>query len=117
MAVFHHWTDIPLKQFTPDIAGRIITGEKTMTVQFSLRKGGVIGEHAHPHEQIAHVISGQIEFTINGETRVLGPREVAVIPSNVPHSARILEDTINIEVFSPPREDFLVETLPDYMRS
>ncbi|HMR68066.1 MAG TPA: cupin domain-containing protein [Anaerolineae bacterium] len=116
MAIFYNWSDVPQRQFTPEIAGRIISGEKTMTVQFTLKKGGVVSEHAHPHEQIAHVISGRIEFTLGSETRILGPGDVVVIPPNMPHSARILEDTINIEIFSPPREDFLVEALPDYMK-
>jgi quercetin dioxygenase-like cupin family protein len=87
-----------------------------MSVYLTLDKGAIVGEHKHPHEQISHIISGSMEFEVAGEKRVMGPGEVLYIPSNVPHAAVALEDTINIEIFSPPREDFLTDEPPAYMQ-
>ena len=113
---FHKWDDLPQTPMTPYIKRRLVTGEKVMSAYFTLDKGAIVGEHHHPHEQITHIISGLIEFEVAGEKRVMGPGEVLFIPSNAPHSAMALEDTINIEVFSPPREDFLTDEPPAYMQ-
>ena len=113
---FYTWEDLPQTPMTPEIRRRLVTGEQVMSVYFNLDKGGVVGEHQHPHEQITHVISGQLEFTVGGVTKVMNPGDVLVIPGDVPHSAVALEDTVNIEVFSPPREDFLSNETPDYMK-
>lgn len=114
---YYTWADLPQSPMTPQIRRRLVSGEKLMSVYFNLDKGAIIGEHQHPHEQITHIIAGQIEFDVGGKKKVMNPGDVLVVPSNVPHSAVALEETINIEVFSPPREDFLSDTPPDYMES
>ncbi|MEM7345029.1 MAG: cupin domain-containing protein [Chloroflexota bacterium] len=106
-ANFQKWADVPATEMTPEINRRFITGEKVMSVYLSMDKGGVIPNHHHPHEQITHVISGKIEYTVGDETRVMSPGEVVFIPPNLPHTGVALEETRMIEVFSPPREDFL----------
>ena len=112
---YYKWADIPQTPMTPKIRRRLVSGGKVMSVEFTLDEGAVVSEHTHPHEQISHIISGKLEFNVGGEKKVLGPGEVALIPSNVPHSVVALETTVNIEVFAPPREDFLSDAPPDYM--
>lgn len=116
-ATYYKWADLPQTALTPQISRRLVSGEKLMSVQFTLAKGAVAGQHQHPHEQITHLISGKIEFEIEGEKRVMEGGEVLLIPSNVRHGAVVLEDTVAIEVFSPPREDFLTDEIPAYMKS
>lgn len=113
---FYKWEELPQTPMTPKIRRRLVSGDKVMSVYFNLDKDAIVAEHKHPHEQITHIISGKIEFTVGGKTHAMGPGEVLYIPSNIPHSAVALEDTVNIEIFSPPREDFLTNKTPDYMR-
>ena len=113
---FYRWADLPQTPMTPQIRRRLVSGEKVMSVEFTLDKGAIIAEHKHPHEQITHIISGKIEFMVGGEKFLLEGGDVLHIPSNLPHSAVALEDTINIEIFSPPREDFLSNETPAYMK-
>ena len=114
---FYTWDDLPQVPMTPQIRRRLVTGKTVMSVYLNLDKGAIVGEHHHPHEQITHIIAGKIEFVVGGEKKVMNPGDVLVIPSDVPHSAVTLEDTINIEIFSPPREEFLSDDPPDYMKT
>ena len=115
-ATFYKWADLPEVDFTPQIKRRLITGEKVMLLNLTLAKGGVVGEHQHPHEQISYVLSGALEFTVNGEKSVVSSGEGVVLPSNVPHAVVALEDSHVLDVFSPPREDFLTNEPPAYMK-
>jgi len=82
-------------------------GEKTSLSEFSLEKGSVIPKHNHPHEQTGYVISGRLIFTIGDERFEAERGDSWNIPSNMEHDVEVLEDTVVIEVFSPPREDYL----------
>lgn len=115
-AAFYRWTDLPETDLTPQIKKRLITGEKIMVLNLTLSKGAVVGEHRHPHEQISYVFSGALEFEINGEKRVVRSGEGVVLPSNIPHAVVALEETQVLDTFSPPREDFLSDEPPAYMR-
>jgi quercetin dioxygenase-like cupin family protein len=95
----HHLKGIKYKTLT--------FGERTCLSEFSLKKGSVIPSHSHPHEQTGYVISGCLLFTIAGERFEGRPGDSWNIPSNVEHDIDVLEDTVVIEVFSPPREDYL----------
>ncbi len=114
---FYTWDDLPQTDVTPKIKRRLVSGQKVMSVQFVLEKGAIVAEHQHPHEQISHIISGKIEFVVGGQKQVMQAGDVLHIPSHVSHSAVALADTLNIEIFSPPREDFLSTETPDYMKS
>ena len=113
---YYKWADLPQVEMTPKIRRRLVSGEKLMSVYFTLDEGAIVAEHQHPHEQITHVLSGRLEFEVNGEKRVIGAGEVVCIPSNAPHRVTVLEDTTALDVFSPPREDFLTGEKPDYMK-
>ncbi len=113
---FYKWEDMPQTGMTPDIRMRLVSGEKVMSVQVTLDKGAVITTHQHPHEQISHILSGKLEFDLDGKKKVLEAGDVAHMPPNVPHTVVVLEDSVVIDIFSPPREDFLGTGTPDYMK-
>jgi len=117
-ASFHRWTDIPQELVKPDLARRLVTGERVMVAQIELRRGCIVPQHAHVHEQVSYVLDGRLELTVGDETpetyELVGG-DILVIPSNIPHAARALEDTRVVDVFSPPREDWLNKT-DDYLR-
>ena len=99
------------RESTPHIEGTryktLAFGEKTSLSEFSLEKGSVIPNHSHPHEQTGYVVSGRLLFTIANERFEAEPGDSWNIPGNVEHSVEVPEDTVVIEVFSPPREDYL----------
>ena len=78
-----------------------------MTLAYwNLEPGASLPQHSHPHEQVASILEGQFELTVDGETRLLGPGSVAIVPSNAPHSGRAVTDCRIIDVFYPVREDY-----------
>jgi quercetin dioxygenase-like cupin family protein len=97
------WVDI-----VPGIRRQTITTGATMyQMRAELAAGSQLPVHAHPQEQVAHVISGRIRFNVDGETREVSAGESLHLPSNVPHGAETLEAAVVIDTFSPPRTDYL----------
>ena len=112
-AAFYHWTDVPQEQVKPDLSRRLVTGERIMLANVELETGCVVPQHAHVHEQVSYVLEGWLRLTIGedgGEVYDLRAGDVVTIPSNVPHAAQALEHTRVLDVFSPPREDWLNRT-------
>lgn len=112
-AHFHHWSDVPREEVKADLGRRLVTGERIMLANVDLQKGCVVPQHAHVHEQVSYVLSGQLRLTVGEEgTEVYDLRagDVVVLPSNVPHAAIAIEDTTVLDVFSPPREDWINRT-------
>lgn len=103
----HTWNEMPEEKLSASIGRKMITGERTMMARVFLKKGAVVPMHQHENEQITYIVSGALQFEINGETLVLRTGQVMVIPSNMPHSAVALEDTDDMDVFTPPRQDWL----------
>ncbi|MBI1810539.1 MAG: cupin domain-containing protein [Nitrospirae bacterium] len=96
------------KQILEGITLRAVSGEKTMMTFFEFEPNAVIPSHKHPHEQITYIIEGAIEFTVNGETKVLKAGDGVVILSNQEHSAKILDKpTRAVDAWYPIREDYL----------
>jgi quercetin dioxygenase-like cupin family protein len=94
------------KEPFPGFRGRFFHSNSMTIAHWNIAAGSAAPVHTHVHEQTVDVISGQLEFTINGETRVLGPGQGAVIPSMVPHGAKAVTDCFVIDTFSPVREDY-----------
>jgi quercetin dioxygenase-like cupin family protein len=114
----YRWDDMPKESVTPLLDRRLITGERMMLAHVYLKKGCVVPMHSHDNEQLTYVLSGALRFWIGDESSesfVVGPGEVLVIPSNVPHKAEAVEDTLDVDVFCPPRQDWLDKT-DDYLR-
>lgn len=100
------WSDVPATEVYPGISRQILSGYRQTMVRYVYQPGSVFPEHHHPEEQVTVVISGQIEFSVAGETVVLTTGQAAVIPPNVPHGARVIGDA-PVETFnsmSPRRE-------------
>lgn len=104
------WDDLAPEPVTDLISRKIVTGEKVMAAHIWLKKGAVVPLHSHEAEQLSYTFSGALKFIIDGETFVAGPGEILVIPSRVPHEAVALEDTYEMDVFSPIRHDWLAKT-------
>ena len=85
----------------------IAFGEKTHLTEFHLEKGRAIPMHAHPHEQTGYLVSGRMKFNIDGEIHDAGPGDGWNIAGGIEHGVEVIEDAVVIEVFSPPREDYL----------
>jgi quercetin dioxygenase-like cupin family protein len=81
-----------------------------------MKRGCLVPEHSHHHEQISHVLSGTLRFVVEGNEVVVGAGELLLIPPHVPHSAEALEDSLAIDTFSPPREDWINKT-DQYLRA
>jgi len=113
-AVRHQrWEDIRREEVTEDIARRLFTGERMMLAQVYLDRGAIVPWHSHENEQLTWVVEGALRFWIGEEgsadMRVVdvAAGDVLFIPSNVPHKAEALADTLDVDVFSPPRQDWL----------
>ncbi len=106
----HRWTDIPEETVTSQISRRLVTGDRMMLAQVYLEAGAVVPKHSHENEQITWILEGALRFWIgeDGEQElVVRAGEVLHIPSNVPHKAEALERTLDVDIFSPPRQDWL----------
>ncbi len=102
----YRWNEVEKKQINPLTIRQVIHGETMTIARFDLRKGAAVPEHSHHNEQIATVQSGSLRFTVAGEPVVLHAGESLCIPPHVPHSAEALEDSLVVETFSPPRDDW-----------
>ena len=116
--IHHRWESIPAEPMKGTITRKIISGERMMIAHVHLKKGDDVPRHAHENEQLTYILSGALHFWFgaDGERElVVRAGEVVVIPSNVPHRALALEDTLDVDVFCPPRQDWLTGT-DDYLR-
>ena len=116
MSGFASLATLPEERISDKISRRIAAGDRGMIVWWSMRAGAHAGAHKHPHEQIVWMLKGRMDFRLGGERRSCGPGDVVVIPGGVEHEAFFPEDTEVIDVFTPPREDFLAGGTPDYMK-
>jgi quercetin dioxygenase-like cupin family protein len=111
-AKHYTWSKVEQEQLKGTIMRRLITGDSMMIAEVLLKKGDEVPRHAHHNEQITFILSGALKFVLGDEEKetIVRGGEVLVIPPNVPHAAFALEDTVDIDVFSPPREDWLAKT-------
>ena len=112
-AVHYRWKDQPSEAMKGTITRRIITGERIMFGEIRFKKGDTVPRHAHDNEQLTYVVEGALKFWFgdDGEQEVVvSVGEVVVIPSNLPHRAEALADTVEFDIFSPPRKDWLEKT-------
>jgi len=111
----YRWENIAVEQLNPLLSRKVLTGDRVMIAEMILKKGCVVPPHHHEHEQVSYVVKGKLRFEINGKEILLESGEVLHIPSNVVHSAIALEDTLDLDIFSPPRQDWL-DGNDDYLR-
>jgi quercetin dioxygenase-like cupin family protein len=103
---FHDLDEIPEREIVPGYRARFIHVEKMTLAYWEADAGSVLPAHSHPHEQIANVLEGEFELTVAGETRILVPGQVAVIPGNVSHSGRAVTNCRLFDAFQPARDDY-----------
>jgi unsaturated pyranuronate lyase len=111
----HRWDEIALEKVTEMISRKIVTGEREMVAQIYLKRGALVPMHSHESEQMTYILSGALKFLVGGEEITVREGEVLHIPSWVPHQAEALDDTFEIDIFSPIRQDWLDGT-DDYFQ-
>ncbi len=104
------WDSVELEQLNPLLKRQFVVGEKVMVARVLLKKGCVVPLHSHHNEQVTYILEGALKFGLNGEEVVVRAGEVLCIPPDVPHEAVALEDTVDLDIFTPPREDWIGKT-------
>jgi quercetin dioxygenase-like cupin family protein len=103
----HRWDEIALEKITEMISQKIVAGDREMLAQIYLKRGALVPMHSHESEQMTYILQGALRFMIAGEEIMVREGEVLHIPSGMPHQAEALEDTFELDVFSPIRRDWL----------
>jgi quercetin dioxygenase-like cupin family protein len=106
-ARLHRWDEIALEKITEMISQKIVAGEREMLAQIYLKRGALVPMHSHESEQMTYVLQGALRYVVDGEEIIVREGEVLHIPARAAHQAEALEDTFELDVFSPIREDWL----------
>jgi quercetin dioxygenase-like cupin family protein len=109
------WSSVELEEMKPLLQRQLIVGQNIMVARVLLQKGATVPEHSHHNEQVTYVLEGALKFWIDGRVIVVQAGEVLTIPSHMPHQAEALEDTVDLDIFNPPRADWLNKT-DQYLR-
>jgi quercetin dioxygenase-like cupin family protein len=109
------WKDVEREHLNPQIDREMVVGDKIMLARVLMKKGAHVPLHHHHNEQVTYILEGALKFSVGGKEIVVRAGEVLCIPPNMPHEAWAQEDTIDLDVFNPPREDWLNKT-DDYLR-
>ena len=115
---FYRWNDMPIEKVSDQLDRRLITGDRMMLAHVYLKKGCVVPRHQHDNEQLTYILEGALHFWIGeqGEQEIIvRAGDVLHIPSMVWHKAEAIEDTLDVDIFDPPRQDWLAKT-DDYLR-
>jgi quercetin dioxygenase-like cupin family protein len=109
------WHMIPLEELNPLLQRQFVVGQEIMVARVLLKKGCIVPEHSHHNEQLTYILDGALKFWIDGREIVVHAGEVLCIPAHIPHKAEALEDTVDLDVFNPPRADWINKT-DQYLR-
>ena len=112
-ATWYRWDQVPREELNERLSRRLITGDQMMLAHVYLKKGCVVPKHFHINEQFTYILEGALRFLVGcdgAEEIVVRAGEVLHLPANLPHEAHALEDTLDMDVFCPPREDWLNKT-------
>jgi unsaturated pyranuronate lyase len=111
-AVLRHvpWNSVEVEALNPLLGRHFVVGQNVMLARVLLKKGCIVPEHSHPNEQITFIAEGALKFWIDDKVIVVNAGEVLTIPPNMPHKAEALEDTVDYDVFNPPRADWMSGT-------
>ncbi|HEY2163175.1 MAG TPA: cupin domain-containing protein [Gemmatimonadaceae bacterium] len=115
---YYKWDEIPRETVSPLLDRKLITGDRMMLAHVYLKKGCIVPKHTHENEQLTYILEGALRFWIGedeSQQLVVRAGEVLHIPSMVPHKAEALEDTLDVDIFDPPRQDWLNKT-DSYLR-
>ena len=109
------WNQVAREPLNDKIDREMLHGDKLMLARVFMKKGAHVPKHQHHNEQVTYILEGALKFAIDGKEIVVKAGEVLCIPGNMPHEAWAVEDTLDLDVFTPPREDWLNKT-DDYLR-
>ena len=101
------WHTIALEDLNPLLKRQFVVGQEIMLARVLLKKGCIVPEHSHSNEQLTYIIEGALKFWIDGREILVRAGEVLCIPSNMPHKAEAMEDTVDLDIFAPPRADWI----------
>src|ERR1700680_398769 len=101
------WKTMEIEQLNDKLSRQMISGENATIAQLLLKKGAAVPRHSHRNEQYSWIISGALKFVFDDREILVGAGEVLVIPADVPHAAVALEDTVDVDIFAPRREDWI----------
>jgi quercetin dioxygenase-like cupin family protein len=104
------WISVEVEELNPLLGRHFVVGQNVMLARVLLKKGCVVPEHSHHNEQITYILEGALKFGIDGKEIVVNAGEVLTIPPNMPHWAEALADTVDLDIFSPPRADWINKT-------
>jgi unsaturated pyranuronate lyase len=104
------WSSVELEDLNPLLQRHFVVGQNVMLARVLLKKGCIVPEHSHHNEQITYVLEGALKFWIDGRELVVNAGEVLTIPPHMPHKAEALADTVDLDVFNPPRADWINKT-------
>lgn len=113
---FTRWSDVEIEPLSSHIGRQFIVGTGTMVARVLLKKGAHVPLHSHHNEQITYILEGALKFALEGKEVTVHAGEVLCIPPNVPHEAFALEDTVDLDIFNPPRQDW-IDRDDSYLRS
>jgi len=109
------WHTIPLEELNPLLQRQFVVGQEIMVARVLLKKGCIVPEHSHHNEQLTYILDGALKFWISGKEIVVHAGEVLCIPAHMLHKAEAMEDTVDLDVFTPPRADWINKT-DQYLR-
>jgi quercetin dioxygenase-like cupin family protein len=104
------WNAVALEDLNPLLQRHFIVGQNVMVARVLLKKGCIVPEHSHHNEQITYILEGALKFWIDGKKIVVNAGEVLTIPPHMPHKAEAVEDTVDLDIFNPPRADWINKT-------
>src|ERR1039458_7709352 len=104
------WSSVQLEDLNPLLKRQFVVGRDVMLARVLLKQGCIVPEHSHHNEQITYILEGALKFWIDGKELVVNAGEVLTIPPNMPHRAEALADTVDLDIFNPPRADWINRT-------
>jgi quercetin dioxygenase-like cupin family protein len=104
------WSSVEVEALNPLLGRHFVVGQNVMLARVLLKKGCIVPEHSHYNEQITYILEGALKFWIDGKEIVVNAGEVLTIPPNMPHRAEALADTVDLDIFNPPRADWINRT-------
>src|ERR1019366_7840859 len=110
------WNSVELERLHPVFQREMIVAQEIMVARVLMKKGCIVPEHSHHNEQVTYILVGALKFWIDGKEIVVNAGEVLTIPPHMPHRAEALADTVDLDIFNPPRADWLNRT-DNYLRS
>ena len=101
------WKTLEIEKLNDKLSRQMISGENATISQLLLKQGAVVPRHSHVNEQYSWILSGALKFVFDDREIVVSAGEILLIPADVPHSAVAMEDTVDVDIFAPRREDWI----------